>query len=164
MPHFSIPKNDNPNPWNLNLRQKLFLSMQCNLYVPVMEGSVGKRITGVNYLDSPTYMNVPCYFDSTPEVDIPAGLGRSKEVNIFTLDKLIFPISVPIMDTWGIVFTDPKLLLPSEKKQGFAFLICLGNPISRISTVDRRRRTDFQKVYMKRTPPPTNLEAFYQTS
>ncbi len=157
--HFSI-QGTNENPWGLNERQKMSLTMVCNLYVPFREG--GKVITGVVYPSEPTYTNVPCYFDSTPEVDIPAGFGRSKEVNIFTLDKLILPLKVPILDTWGITFTDPQLLLPVEQNQGFCFLVVLGNPISRRSTPDFRRRANFQKVYMKRTPAPPNLAQYYQ--
>ena len=46
---------------------------------------------------------VLCQFWSTPEEDSPTAIGRTKTVNIFTMDKFKFHISVDIADTDAIV-------------------------------------------------------------
>src|SRR5476651_1115027 len=50
-----------------------------------------------------------CLFVATPETDVPTLAARSKEVNIFTLDKFLFPVGVIVLDTWIIKLTSPNV-------------------------------------------------------
>lgn len=46
--------------------------------------------------------NQPCRFVATPEIDMPELVGRTKVVNIFTLDHFLFPVGLAIEDQWWI--------------------------------------------------------------
>lgn len=50
-----------------------------------------------------------CQFIATPETDVPKVVTRTKEVNIFTLDKFLFPPGVVVEDTWVIKLTSANL-------------------------------------------------------
>ena len=62
----------------------------CDLYRPVSPSVLG---TGIHKDITYTLFasRVKCHLEITPEVDFPMEIGRTKETNIFTLDKFYFP-------------------------------------------------------------------------
>src|SRR5438309_1869295 len=101
-----------PIIWPVNRRQIQSLKQRCDLYKPTTHvvNPPTKEGGDLQLPVDPTYSNVPCAFHSTPEIDVPKPQGRTKEINIFTLDKFIIPQGIEIYDGWGVVIRDPDIL------------------------------------------------------
>ena len=93
----------------LNLRQTLFYLYTVDIYRKVttpINGDVGtKLVTDHGSTYSKIASGVKCMFWSTPENDEVTEMGRTKSVNIFTMDRWKFDSAVDIQDTDTIVCT-----------------------------------------------------------
>lgn len=95
----------------------------------------------------------PCFFSPTPETDEALVMGRTKVVNIFTLDKCVFPSGVTIKDAWALI-----VLVPGDNFGNI--YVVQGNPQSGNPMPFWPAGTTGQLVYMKRSPtklPGMNL-------
>ena len=95
----------------------------------------------------PAYVNVPCYFKSTPEVDLPATQGLNKEANIFTLDVFLFDAAQEISGQWLVQIVSPVILGVTG---GYWYV--QDNP--RTTPSLGRRSANQTQVFGKRGPDP----------
>jgi hypothetical protein len=139
----------------------------CQLWKPVdgeaLEG-IDRNPTGLSVRDrryvlatpegregDPAAAVYPCCWVATPETDPGAVMGRTKDDNIFTLDKFLFPSGIPIRDSWAILF-----LTPGDNYGEVQ--IVQGNPQSENTLPFVLGGTSGQLVYVKQTPtPPTGM-------
>lgn len=89
-----------------------------------------------------------CRYIGTTEVDKPEVEGRTKQINIFTLDHWMFPIDVAIKDTWWMKLTS------AHSQQG-QFWAVQGNPQSQ--EANPFHLVHCLLVYGKQGPPPTGV-------
>ena len=95
----------------------------------------------------PAYSNVPCYFKSTSEVDLPATQGLNKEANIFTLDVFLFDAAQEINGQWLVQIVSP---ITPGISGGFWYV--QDNP--RTTPSLGNRRVNQTQIYGKRGPDP----------
>ena len=137
----------------LNRRQKSLYAYRVNLYRPSAittypdADSAIDNAKDASWVTAPAYTNVPCYFKSTPEVDLPAAEGLNKEANIFTLDVFLFDAAQEINGQWLIQITAPQVLGVTS---GFWYV--QDNP--RTTPSLGRRQANQTQVFGKRGPPP----------
>jgi len=74
----------------LSVRQKQIYKYKCNIY-RLLTPPAGTEAGPYNPV--PHLVNVPFFFDSTPETDGPTVIGRTKAINIFVLDNCYFPVA-----------------------------------------------------------------------
>ena len=130
----------------LSRRQGRLYEDTVDIYVaPAPTVNVDKTVQDVAYPSQPTYPGVTCHFDSTPEVDVAAIQGLTKEVNIFTLDKFHFDASVDIQDTYCI-----HLKTPGHPQSG-KYWIVQGNALVKVLHANK------QTVYAKEGPKPAGI-------
>ena len=138
---------------SLTRRQKSLYAYRVNLFRPTAISAYPDADSAVDnaadsgWLAAPAYVNVPCYFKSTPEVDLPAPEGLNKEANIFTLDVFLFDAAQEITGQWLIQITAPQILGVTS---GFWYV--QDNP--RTTPSLGRRQANQTQVFGKRGPPP----------
>lgn len=90
----------------LNARQRRAYTDTVDLWKPADVGADGnKNATDLTYVIA--YRGVQCHYSSTPETEDVMIAGRTKTVNIFTLDEFHFVDTQEIEDTWAIKMTTP---------------------------------------------------------
>jgi hypothetical protein len=136
----------------LTILQRQLYQFRVDLYAPIDYTETGGYADMATYPDVPTFQNVACNFDSTPEVDMPATQGRTKEVNIFTLDHFYFDTAQLAGDNWFVRITNRGLSI------SMIFWKLLGNsqPIENPSPL---RQINEAHYYAKRNPGPANVIA-----
>jgi hypothetical protein len=134
----------------LTPRQKRFYTDRVNLYAPIMNRS-GSILNNPLYPETPTIANVPCKYFSTPNTEMPMLQGRTKVVNIFTLDVFHFEADCPVDDTWMI-----EMITPGSPKQG-QFWYVQGDVQVRANSPTRTPNK--AEVYAKQGPLPANRAA-----
>jgi hypothetical protein len=99
----------------LNQRQLILYTYRVSIFVPTDIGPYPNALSAtdaaadVKYVSLPAYTNVPCFFVSTPEVDLPSAEGLNKETNIFTLDRFSFDIAQVVNNGNAILITFPQV-------------------------------------------------------
>lgn len=153
------PKDSKRATYRLGDRQERTYRWRCEIWLPrpVQVNAKGKGRVGGSYDPEPDYIDIPCRFIATPEVDDPKIFGRTKQVNFFTLDKLELHVRQEIKDTCLV-----RVTAPGFAEEG-GFWVVQGNPIS-LNTPrwgDEEegdvRRTAHRVVSMKRGPKPPGV-------
>lgn len=118
----------------------------CDLYAPEAPVADGNN-AAQDVTFRKVYIGQKLFFSTTPETDEQVVMGRSKTVNIFTLDVFLFPSSVIVRDTYVLHF-----LTPGDYYGGYWSI--LGNAQSDV--IHPFHLELVQKVYGKRIakPPP----------
>lgn len=139
----------------LNRRQKQTFQDIVNIWIPQDIAALSAATFGEYvepyYLTTPDYTSVVCASYSTPETDNPELPGRTKPINMFTLDKFMFLAEQDIGDMYLI-----QLVTKGHPEYG-AYWIVQGNAIIRPNV--SRRRANFARIYAKRFPAPNFLSA-----
>lgn len=141
-------------------RQKRTYTWRCDIYKPPppMVGKNGKALLR-RFNPTPDYANVPFRFVPTPETDFPrTPVGRTKQVNLVTLDKGYFLPEQEIFD--GCVI---NLRVKGHPLDGGWWYVQDNSK----TDVDPRflqdpytaRRANYKYVYLKRGPRPTGVTA-----
>ena len=138
----------------LTLRQRKLYIYRASLYRPVEiaaypdgAGGASDRAADATWNPRPAYVNVPCYFKFTPEVDLPSAEGLNKEANIFTLDVILFDAAQEISGQWLVELTAPQILGVTG---GYWYV--QDNP--RTTAALGRRSVNQTQVFGKRGPDP----------
>lgn len=135
----------------LTPRQKILYKHTVNIYVPVTNKVDGSKLAKAEEYFL-AFANVPCMFFATPELDIPdSPQGRSKEFNVFTLDRFHFLADQDLADTYVI-----ELTTPNHPMHGLQWRI-EGN--SQLFVSMGNRRANYQMVMTKRIPAITRISS-----
>jgi len=132
----------------LTARQRSFYTYTADLYKPVFD-VVNKNARDLQYVK--VYSNVPIYYSSTPEVDEMKLPGRSKIVNMFTLDQFHLLPEYEIEETWML-----HLKSPVNHPDCGGWWIIEGNAQTKFRT--RIRKPNYRLVYGKRGTEPHIIE------
>ena len=137
----------------LTPRQLILYTYRASLFRPAPIAAYPDADSAVDnaadsgWLSTPAYVNVPCYFKFTPEVDLPSAEGLNKEANIFTLDVILFDAAQEIEGQWLVQLTAPQIL---GSTGGFWYV--QDNP--RTTPNLGRRAVNQTQVFGKRGPAP----------
>jgi hypothetical protein len=136
----------------LTERQRLQFTDRVDIYQPStpFTDPVTGQTGAPTFPITPTYYDVPCWFDPTPETEEIKTQGRNKVVNMFTLDKIRFNVEQPIADAWGIV-----IRTPGHPEYG-TFYVVQGNPLNRFAS-SPVRDSNFAFVYVKHGTKPKGM-------
>lgn len=106
----------------LRERQRRAYTDTCDLYEPSFVIDTDFGALDQHWEATPTYTDVPCLFEGTPNANSPEMAGSTKQENLFTMDKFHLPIDYPITSGWLI-----RMQRPGSPSTGYCWVV-QGNP------------------------------------
>lgn len=138
----------------LTQRQQLFYTFRVSLYKPTpisfqSGGAMLDQMADTTYQPTPAYTNVPCYFKSASEIDVPAVQGLQSEANMFTYFVFDFDAAQQVDNTWAI-----QLTMPGHPNNGDWYY---ATDVPKSTTSAGNRKVNRNQVYAKRGDKPNGV-------